>query len=84
MFATPLLSVSSRDLQPVPPLQVEQWFNTPRPIALQELRGRVVALQAFQMLCPGCVSHGLPQAARMHELFPADQLAVNLACVHAP
>lgn len=76
MFATLISSSLSRDLLPAPPLQAEQWFNTPRPIALQELRGRVVALHAFQMLCPGCVSHGLPQAARMHELFPADQLAV--------
>lgn len=61
---------------PAPPLQIEHWINTPRPIALEDLRGRVVALHAFQMLCPGCVAHGLPQAARMHELFPRDQLAV--------
>jgi AhpC/TSA family len=61
---------------PAPPLQVDHWLNTPRPITLAALRGRVVALHAFQMLCPGCVSHGLPQATRMHELFPAEQLAV--------
>ncbi|MDR7332158.1 redoxin domain-containing protein [Roseateles asaccharophilus] len=64
------------DARPAPPLQVEHWLNTPRPISLQDLRGRVVALHAFQMLCPGCVAHGLPQAARMHEMFPASQLAV--------
>ena len=28
------------------------------------------------MLCPGCVSHGLPQASRLHQFFPSDQLAV--------
>lgn len=61
---------------PAPPLQVEHWLNTPAPITLEALRGRVVALHAFQMLCPGCVAHGLPQATRMHELFPHDQLAV--------
>jgi hypothetical protein len=61
---------------PAPPLQIEHWLNTPRPIALAALRGRVVALHAFQMLCPACVAHGLPQAARMHELFPPGQLAV--------
>lgn len=61
---------------PAPPLQVSHWFNTPQPITLESLRGRVVALHAFQMLCPGCVAHGLPQAARMHELFPRQQLAV--------
>jgi hypothetical protein len=61
---------------PAPPLQVAHWFNTPRPLTLDALRGRVVALHAFQMLCPGCVAHGLPQAVRMHQLFPASQLAV--------
>ena len=59
-----------------PALQVAHWFNTPAPISLEQLRGRVVVLHAFQMLCPGCVAHGLPQSQCVHELFPADQLAV--------
>lgn len=52
-----------------PELSVSQWFNTRAPITLAALRGRVVLLHAFQMLCPGCVSHGTPQAQRAHELF---------------
>jgi hypothetical protein len=59
-----------------PPLQVSQWFNSPQPVTLESLRGRVVVLHTFQMLCPGCVSHGLPQALRIHRLFPPDQVAV--------
>lgn len=59
-----------------PELQVAHWLNTPAPITLAALRGRVVVLHAFQMLCPGCVSHGLPQAQRLHRLFAAEQLAV--------
>ena len=35
-----------------------------------------VPLEAFQMLCPGCVSHALPQAQRVAALFPPDQVAV--------
>jgi hypothetical protein len=58
------------------PWHVSQWFNTDQPIALDALRGRVVAIHTFQMLCPGCVSHGVPQAVRLHEIFPADRLAV--------
>jgi hypothetical protein len=46
-----------------------RWFNHEGLLTLQSLRGRIVALHAFQMLCPGCVQHGLPQAKRMHELF---------------
>ncbi len=59
-----------------PPLQVSQWLNAAQPVTLDGLRGRVVVLHTFQMLCPGCVSHGLPQALRIHRLFPQEQVAV--------
>lgn len=59
-----------------PEWAVSQWFNASAPITLQELRGRVVMLHAFQMLCPGCVAHGTPQAQRAHQLFRQTDLAV--------
>ncbi len=59
-----------------PELSVSRWFNTPKPVTLADLRGRVVLLHAFQMLCPGCVAHGTPQAQRAHELFSDAGLAV--------
>jgi peroxiredoxin len=59
-----------------PELSVSRWFNTPKPISLEGLRGRVVLLHAFQMLCPGCVAHGTPQAQRAHELFRNADLTV--------
>ena len=59
-----------------PPLDVVQWFNTPEPLDLAALRGRVVVLHAFQMLCPGCVSHGLPQAQAVHDRFAEHGVAV--------
>ena len=31
---------------------------------------------AFQMLCPGCASHGLPQARRVAETFNPDEVVV--------
>lgn len=61
---------------PAPSRSTTQWFNTPAPLELPALRGKAVALYAFQMLCPGCVSHALPQAQRLREAFPADDLAV--------
>lgn len=64
------------DAAPAPDWQVEHWFNTDRDLSLAALRGKVVVLEAFQMLCPGCVSHGLPQARRVHALFPPEQVAV--------
>lgn len=51
-----------------PELDVSEWLGEPHPLA--GLRGRVVLIEAFQMLCPGCVSHGLPQVERVRKAFP--------------
>ena len=59
-----------------PELQVSAWLNTTRALSLQQLRGKVVAIYAFQMLCPGCVSHGIPQAKAMRAAFSDRQVAV--------
>jgi hypothetical protein len=55
---------------------VSQWFNTTQPIQPANLRGRVVLIHAFQMLCPGCVSHSIPQAVRAYEALPASDVAI--------
>ncbi|HQW81829.1 MAG: redoxin domain-containing protein [Rhodanobacteraceae bacterium] len=57
------------------PLHTSQWFNSP-PLQLADLRGRVVVLEVFQMLCPGCVSHALPQALEIAQTFARDDVAV--------
>jgi len=59
-----------------PELDVVEWINTPQPIRLADLRGRVVVLHAFQMLCPGCVSYGIPQAERIARAFPSKDVIV--------
>jgi len=56
--------------------QVSQWLNTKVALDLAALRGRVVVLHAFQMLCPGCVTHGVPQAERIHRQFERSDVAV--------
>ena len=53
---------------PAPELDVTEWIGTPH--TLGELRGKVVLIEAFQMLCPGCVRYGLPQAQKVHRAFP--------------
>ena len=59
-----------------PELQTVDWLNTDEPVSLEALRGKVVLIEAFQMLCPGCVSHALPQATRVHRVFSHDEVAV--------
>lgn len=68
--------------QLAPEWRTTEWFNTPEPLSLAALRGRVVMVCAFQMLCPGCVSQGLPQAQRVAGLFqPADVAVIGLHSV---
>lgn len=64
-----------------PPLAVTQWFNTDRAIGLEDLAGQVVVIEAFQMLCPGCVSHGLPQAQRIASTFAGKVTVLGLHTV---
>jgi peroxiredoxin len=59
-----------------PEWQVLQWFNTQQPLQLADLRGKVVVVHAFQMLCPGCVIQGLPQTQKIFNAFDANEVAV--------
>lgn len=56
-------------------LDVSSWLNS-APLSIESLRGRVVVIEAFQMLCPGCISHGLPLAQRIHRTFDRDEVVV--------
>lgn len=70
--------------QPVmaPPWRISEWLNTPAPIDLEAQRGHVVVACAFQMLCPGCVAHAIPQMKAVHELFsPHGVVVVGLHTV---
>lgn len=59
-----------------PALEVSLWLNADGPITLDGLRGRVVVVEAFQMLCAACVAHGIPQAIKIHNSFSRDDLLV--------
>ena len=65
-----------------PAIHASDWLNTDDPPTLAGLKGRVVVVEAFQMLCPGCVSHGLPQAQRIRQTFrPEDVMVIGLHSV---
>ncbi len=52
-----------------PALRVSHWFNCEKLITLDQLRGKVVLIHAFQMLCPGCVMNSMPQAVRIWQHY---------------
>lgn len=62
--------------QPAPDWHTSSWLNTDTPLDLAAFRGKVVVAYAFQMLCPGCVNEGIPQAKRVAALFAGAPLAV--------
>lgn len=57
-------------------IDASDWLNTDTPLSLQALRGQVVMVTVFQMLCPGCVQVGLPQARTVRQAFAEQDLAV--------
>lgn len=59
-----------------PPLQTEAWLNTKKPLTLAQLKGKVVVIHAFQMLCPGCVAHGIPQASAIYKMYSKSDVQV--------
>jgi peroxiredoxin len=63
-------------LRPAPEWDISGWLNTEAPLSLAQLRGRPIVAAAFQMLCPGCVEHLIPQLKRVRQLFHEDQVAV--------
>ena len=59
-----------------PEISAQSWLNTDQPVTLQSLRGKVVVMTAFQMLCGGSTKHALPQASRIAKSFQRDEVEV--------
>lgn len=72
---------SQQEYPVAPELTISRWFNTTANPTLADLAGEVVVMEAFQMLCPGCVSHGLPQAMRIQQVFGDALTVLGLHCV---
>ncbi|MGY0561136.1 TlpA family protein disulfide reductase [Luteimonas sp. A277] len=63
-------------LQSAPAWSISRWLNADDSLTLASLRGRVVFLHAFQMLCPGCVQHAVPQSLKVAAAFTNTDLAI--------
>lgn len=57
-------------------IEASDWLNTDKPLSLPSLRGRVVMVTVFQMLCAGCAQFSLPQARNVHLAFAREDLLV--------
>jgi len=61
--------------RPAPDLQVETWVQG-NPANFSTLRGCVVLVEVFQVNCPGCFVHALPEALHLHQRYHDDGLTV--------
>lgn len=62
-------------------LEIERWLHAPPDFSLERVRGRVVLLHTFQLLCPGCVLHAIPQIQRIEALALPEIAVVGLHTV---
>ena len=61
--------------KPSPEIQVETWVQGD-PVNLSSLSGRVVLIEVFQVNCPGCFVHALPQVLHLHQAYHDQGLTV--------
>jgi hypothetical protein len=61
--------------QPAPELQVQHWVQG-KPTSIQQLRGDVILVEVFQVNCPGCFVHALPEVVRLHRAYGQKGLTV--------
>ncbi len=61
--------------RPAPALEVAQWVQG-GPVNISACKGRVVLIEVFQVNCPGCFVHALPQVVHLHESYEAQGLTV--------
>jgi hypothetical protein len=54
--------------QSAPEIQVETWVQG-GPLSISELHGRVVLVEVFQVNCPGCFVHALPEVVHLHQAY---------------
>lgn len=68
--------------RPAPDWQVSRWFNSTKALQVNDFADKVIVLEAFQMLCPGCIYYGLPMAQKITSHFkPEDVVVIGLHTV---
>lgn len=58
-----------------PEITASRWYNGGK-TTLKAMKGKVVVVAIFQILCPGSAKFGLPQAMRLRHAFNEDEVAV--------
>jgi peroxiredoxin len=67
--------MAARIGEKAPNLAVSQWMQG-RPTNIDQERGNVILVEVFQVNCPGCFTHGIPQALNLHLKYYSSGLKV--------
>ena len=57
-------------------LIIEKWLNSPEDFKLELADGKIKYIHVFQMLCPGCVYHGVPQTIEVFDKYNSENFQV--------
>jgi thiol-disulfide isomerase/thioredoxin len=63
--------------QPAPAWDIEKWFNS-KPLKVEDLRGKVVVIDFFQMVCRGCRKFSIPVIKGWEHRFSSEIAAGDL------
>jgi len=66
-------------------LIIQEWLNARDDYQLNVESSRIKLIHAFQMLCPGCVYHGVPQTIELFERLkdlPVDVVGLHTVFEH--
>ncbi len=58
-----------------PELRISEWVQGSA-VSFEQLRGRVVLVEVFQLNCPGCFLYALPKAISLHQTYAEQGLTV--------
>lgn len=61
--------------KPAPDIQVDTWVQG-GPLNFSTLAGSVVLVEVFQVNCPGCFVHALPEVLQLHQRYHDQGLTV--------
>jgi thiol-disulfide isomerase/thioredoxin len=67
--------VTAQRGQLAPSLKVSEWVQG-QPITLEDLKGKVVVIEVFQVNCPGCFIYGLPEAIELAKTYSNKDVAI--------
>ena len=68
-------------MEAAPQWQVSGWINT-EPITLEQLRGKVVVVEFFQLWCPGCNRFSIPLMIKWEKMFRGNP-EIALVSIHS-